>query len=96
LEVWTDDEAHNPPGSIKITGLTRPARYEWIDVWNEYWEKFSGKVTGYRRTNPNLFYMIIDGVGQWIDLNRLNLWEYCDPPDSSLVINPFLDPPELC
>ena len=97
LEVWTDDEAYNPPGSIKITNLTRPARYEWIDAWNEYGEKFTGKVTGYRKTNPNHFYIILTGtgVGQWIDLDKLNLWEYCDPPDSALVINPFLDPPEL-
>ena len=83
LEVWTDDNNRIPVGSIRIKNLPRPARYEWIELWNEYREKFQGKVTGYRKTNPNLFYIILAGtnIGQWIDLNKLNYWEYCKPPD---------------
>jgi len=83
MEVWTDEDSHIPPGSIKITNLPRPARYEWIELWNEYGEKFQGKVTGYRKTNPNFFYIILAGtdIGQWIDLYKLNFWEYCKPPD---------------
>ena len=93
LEVWTDEDSHIPPGSIKIDNMTRPERYEWIKLWNEHKEKFTGKVTSYRKSNPNNFYIILAGtnVGQWIDLNKLNFWEYCDPPDSVLVVNPFLD-----
>ncbi len=84
IEVWSDDNSSNKPGARKIPNLLRPARYEWIEVWNEYWEKFTGKVTGFRKTNPNLFYLNLTGsdVGQWIDLNRLNYWDYCDPPDT--------------
>jgi len=86
MEVWTDEDAHNPPGSINITNLPRPARYEWIELWNEHGEKFTGKVTGYRKTNQNHFYIILagTGLGQWIDLDKLNYWEYCDPPEPSL------------
>jgi transposase InsO family protein len=90
LEVWTDEDNHIPPGSIKIDNLPRPARYEWIELCNEHGEKFQGKVTGYRKTNPNFFYIILAGtnIGQWIDLNKLNYWEYCDPPD---LVGFFMD-----
>jgi len=75
IEVWSDSSP--TPGSIKINNLPRPVRYEWNKVWNEHGEKFTGKVTGFRKTNPNVFYLILAGsdVGQWIDLNRLNYWE---------------------
>jgi len=91
--VWTDEDSYNPPGSIKIDNLPRPARYEWIELWNEYKEKFTGRVTGYRKSNPYHFYIILadTNVGQWIDLRKLNYWEYCDPPNSALIVNPFLD-----
>ena len=81
IEVWTDNET-NKPGSRKIPNLPRPARYEWIELWNEYGEKFTGRVTGFRKSNPSFFYIVLagSGVGQWIDLNRLNCWDYCEPP----------------
>ena len=45
LEVWMDDDNSIPVGSIRIENLPRPARYEWIELRNEYGEKFQGKVT---------------------------------------------------
>ena len=83
IEVWTDEESRSVPGSKKIPNLPRPARYEWIEVWNEHGEKFTGRVTGFRKTNPRLFYLMLGpNVGQWIDLERLNYWDYCEPPES--------------
>ena len=63
--------------------LIRPTRYEWIELWNESGKKFTGRVTGFRKSNPSFFYIVLvgTGVGQWIDLNRLNYWDYCKPPD---------------
>ena len=36
IEVWSDDNSSTKAGSVKIDNLPRPARYEWIELWNEY------------------------------------------------------------
>jgi len=74
LEQWTDeDEQHRH--LTKIEGLGMPRLGELIDMWNNYGEKFSGKVI---KLGKGQFK--IEEVGTlaktWIELSRLNYWDY--------------------
>jgi len=60
--------------------LIRPPLFSNIDMWNQYGEKFSGLVLTYHGRHSNSF-KIQEHETQadiWVDLRRLNYWEFTD------------------
>jgi hypothetical protein len=72
-DLWTEDEKEDY--TKKVEFLTMPKKGVYIKMWNLKGEKFSGKVIQCRKTH---FFIIETGTNHraWIDLNRLNYWEY--------------------
>jgi hypothetical protein len=75
LDQWTDDEADAK--KIKNPSLTLPRIEGNIDMWNTYGEKFSGKVikVGKRKFKIREHET---GAELWIELEKLNYWDYCE------------------
>jgi hypothetical protein len=76
LEPWSEDEEdlHKTPS----TCMTRPPLHSHIDMWNNYGEKFSGFVAQHHGRHRNSFRIQELGTNAdiWVDLRRLNYWEY--------------------
>jgi len=81
-EIWSEDEETNH--HIKNQSLTRPKLGENIKAWNMYGEEFSGEVIQYWNKRKNQFKIREHGTlaELWVDLNKLNLWQYVNKPNS--------------
>ena len=58
-----------------------------VDMWNIWGEKFSGMVTHHGRKKTRFRILEHETLADvWVDLDKLNYWEYCktsDPIDCS-------------
>jgi hypothetical protein len=77
LQQWTDSEEERH--DVKNPALDMPRINQYIDMWNLHGEKFSGKVV---QLGKEQFKIIELGtnVKIWIELDKLNYWDYPDKP----------------
>jgi hypothetical protein len=80
-EIWSEDEDANH--HRKIQNLTRPKLGENIRAWNTYGEEFSGEVIQHHAWRKREFKIREHGTlaELWVDMNKLNLWQYVDKPN---------------
>jgi hypothetical protein len=80
-EIWSEDEDANH--HRKIQNLSRPKLGENIKAWNVYGEEFSGKVIKHHAWRKREFKIREHGTSAklWVDLNKLNLWQYTEKPN---------------
>jgi len=79
MKVWSEDE---DCFMEKNKCLSMPILGEHIDMWNLWGEKFSGQVEKIKKSKPH-FRIKEHGtdVNVWVELDKLNFWEYTRPPD---------------
>jgi len=75
-ELWSEDK--DVMYKTQNTCMTRPPMHSHIDMWNQYGEKFSGFVAQHHGRHSNSFRIQELGTNAdiWVDLRRLNYWEY--------------------
>jgi hypothetical protein len=81
-EVWSEDEEEEIH-MTKNKWLTLPMTVSHVNMWNLWGEKFSGYVSHHDRKN-NSFRILEHGTKAdiWVELDKLNYWEYCKIPNS--------------
>jgi len=81
LEIWSEDEDLSREMN-KCLCLTMPILGEHIVMWNLWGEKFSGRVMKIRKKKTQ-FKIEEHGTDAttWVELDKLNFWEYTRPPD---------------
>ena len=74
LQQWTDDEERH---DRKNDSLDMPRINQDINMWNTYGEKFSGRVI---KLGKNQFKIREHETSAeiWIELERLNYWDYVE------------------
>ncbi len=77
-EIWSENE--ETTHLRKNQNLTRPKFGENIKAWNEYGEEFSGTVIQHHAWRKREFKIREHGTSAelWVDLNKLNLWQYIE------------------
>jgi len=83
-EIWSDCEEDQC--RIQNHDLTLPRTHSYINMWNNWGEKFSGFVVQLHRKNRTQFKIQEiqpEGIKAetWVDLRKLNYWEYGEPPN---------------
>jgi len=80
-EIWSDDE--DTTHLRKNLNLTRPKLGENIKAWNEWGEEFKGTVIQHHAWRKREFKIREHGTlaELWVDLNKLNLWQYTEKPN---------------
>jgi len=89
-EIWSEDE--NELHTIRNKNLTLPLRFHHIDMWNNWAEKFSGYVTDHSKNGLRFKIQEHETKAQiWVELKKLNYWEYKPPPPDSGGFSYYLD-----
>jgi transposase InsO family protein len=81
-EVWSEDEEEETH-MTKNKCLTLPMTLSHVNMWNNWGERFSGFVTEHDRKRTS-FRIQEHGTKAdiWVELDKLNYWEYCKIPNS--------------
>jgi len=80
-EVWSEDE--DEMHTIRNKYLTLPLRFTHVDMWNNWGEKFSGFVSDHGKNGMKFKIQEHETKAElWVELKKLNYWEYTSPPDS--------------
>ena len=79
LEQWSDDDEEEF-GKEKNAKLGRPRIGYMIEIWNNLGEKFGGKVLKLGKKQFKLRENLT-GAEIWIELERLNYWDYSSKQD---------------
>jgi len=79
--VWTEDEDQDH--TTQNSSLTKPKKFQHIDAWNQYGEKFIGKVIQHHGKNKTQFKILEHDTAAkiWVDLKKINYWDYTSKPN---------------
>ncbi len=78
--MWSEDEDQSR--LIKNPCLTRPKLHEHIRAWNTHGEQYSGEIIQHHAWKKREFKIKEHETAAelWVDLNKMNQWEYIDNP----------------